>query len=77
MINFKVELRNLLSCMDAVFKLLHVEIARKATDGSEKKIKKNKILFLKKKSNKIRQNFRKNKIFKKNEIFVENNILNA
>ena len=37
MINFKVELIKLLSCMDAVFKLLHVEIARKATDGSEKK----------------------------------------
>ena len=29
--------------MDAVFKLLHVEVARKATDGNEK-IKKN--LFL-------------------------------
>ena len=27
-----------LSCMDAVFKLLHVEVARKATDGNEKKI---------------------------------------
>ena len=23
------------SCMDAVFKLLHVEVARKATDGNE------------------------------------------
>ena len=40
MINFKVELIKLLSCMDAVFKLLHVEIARKATDGSGKKKKK-------------------------------------
>ena len=29
-----------LSCMDAVFKLLHVEVARKATDGNEKKKKK-------------------------------------
>ena len=37
MINFKVELIKLLSCMDAVFKLLHVEVARKTTDGSEKK----------------------------------------
>ena len=37
MINFKVELIKLLSCMDAVFKLLHVEVARKAIDGSEKK----------------------------------------
>ena len=38
MINFKVELIKLLSCMDAVFKLLHVEVARKATNGSEKKM---------------------------------------
>ena len=37
MINFKVELIKLLSCMDAVFTPLHVEVARKATDGSEKK----------------------------------------
>ena len=28
-----------LSCMDAVFKLLHVEVARKATDGNEKKMR--------------------------------------
>ena len=28
--------------MDAIFKLLHVEVARKATDGNEKK---NKIKF--------------------------------
>ena len=35
MINFKVELLKLLSCMDAVFKLLHVEVARKATDGKK------------------------------------------
>ena len=27
----------ILSCMDAVFKLPHVEVARKATDGNEKK----------------------------------------
>ena len=33
----KVELIKLLSCMDAVFKLLHVEVARKATGGNEKK----------------------------------------
>ena len=38
--------------------------------------KRKKVLNLKKKSNKIRQNFRKNKIFK-NEIFVDKNILNA
>ena len=33
----KVELIKFLSCMDAVFMLLHVEVARKATDGNEKK----------------------------------------
>ena len=33
----KVELIKILSCMDVVFKLLHVEVARKATDGNEKK----------------------------------------
>ena len=32
----KVELKKFLSCMDVVFKLLHVEITRKATDGKEK-----------------------------------------
>ena len=37
--------------MDAVFKLLHVEVARKATDGNQKKkmIKFSKIKFLWKK----------------------------
>ena len=35
----KVELMKFLSCMDAVFKLLHVEVAREATDGNEKKKK--------------------------------------
>ena len=35
----KVELIKLLSCMDALFKLLHVEVARKATGGNEKKKK--------------------------------------
>ena len=30
--------------MDAVFKLLHVEVARKATDGYERKKKKNHFL---------------------------------
>ena len=34
LINFKVALIKLLSCMDAVFKLLHVEVA---TNGNEKK----------------------------------------
>ena len=33
----KVELIKLMICMDAVFKLLHVEVARKATGGNEKK----------------------------------------
>ena len=33
----KVELMKFLSCMDAVFKLLHVEVARKAADENEKK----------------------------------------
>ena len=28
-----------LSCIDAVFKLLHVEVARKTTDGNEKKMR--------------------------------------
>ena len=37
----KVELMKFLSCMDAVFNLLHVEVARKATDGNEKKKRKN------------------------------------
>ena len=32
----KVELMKFLSCMDVVFKLLHVEVAREATDGNEK-----------------------------------------
>ena len=37
LINFIVELIKVLSCVDAVFKLLHVEVARKATDRNEKK----------------------------------------
>ena len=37
LIDFIVELIKVLSCVDAVFKLLHVEIARKATDGERKK----------------------------------------
>ena len=35
----KVELIKILSCMGAVFKLLHVGVARKATRGNEKKKK--------------------------------------
>ena len=38
----KVELIKILSCMGAVFKLLHVGVARKATGGNEN-IKKKKI----------------------------------
>ena len=37
LIDFIVELIKVLSCVDAVFKLLHVEVARKATDGERKK----------------------------------------
>ena len=35
LINFIVELIKVLSCVDAVFKLLHVEVARKATERNE------------------------------------------
>ena len=35
LINFIVELIKVLSCVDAVFKLLHVEVARKATKRNE------------------------------------------
>ena len=37
LINFIVELIKVLTCVDAVFKLLHVEVASKATDRNEKK----------------------------------------
>ena len=37
LINFIVELIKVWSCVDAVFKLLHVEVARKATDRKKKK----------------------------------------
>ena len=37
LIDFIVELIKVLSFVDAVFKLLHVEVARKATDGERKK----------------------------------------
>ena len=40
LIDFIVELIKVLSCVDAVFKLLHVEVAKKATDGERKKKKK-------------------------------------
>ena len=41
LIDFIVELIKVLSCVDAVFKLLHVEVARKATDGKKNdKVKK-------------------------------------
>ena len=33
LINFIVELIKVLICVDVVFKLLHLEVARKATDG--------------------------------------------
>ena len=39
LINFIVELIKVLSCVDVVFKLLHVEVASKATDRNEKKKK--------------------------------------
>ena len=42
--DFIVELIKVLSCVDAVFKLLHVEVARKATDGERKKNEERKIL---------------------------------
>ena len=37
LINFIVELIKVWSCVDAVFKLLHVVVARKATDRKKKK----------------------------------------
>ena len=40
LIDFIVELIKVLSCVDAVFKLLHVEVVRKATDRERKKKKK-------------------------------------
>ena len=48
LIDFIVELIKVLSCVDAVFKLLHVEVARKATDGEQKKNeeKKNSVFVL-------------------------------
>ena len=39
LINFVVELIKVLTCVDAIFKLLHVEVASKATDRNEKKKK--------------------------------------
>ena len=36
LINFIVELIKVWSCVDAVFKLLHVVVARKATDRKKK-----------------------------------------
>ena len=39
LINFIVELIKVLSCVDAVFKLLHVKVVRKATERNEKKKK--------------------------------------
>ena len=55
--------------MDAVFKLLHVEVARKATDGSEKKNETKKKFQIK--SNKMRQNFGKIKFSKINFLLIK------
>ena len=56
--------------MDAVFKLLHVEVARKTTDGYEKKKMRRKKKF-QIKSNKMRQNFGKIKFSKINFLLIK------